>query len=37
MDGCVVQENFSGGDSMHLHGTSVSTFDVLRPREADIG
>jgi hypothetical protein len=28
MDGCVVQENFSGGDSMHLRGTSVSTFDV---------
>jgi len=27
MDGCVVQENFSGGDSMHLRGTSVSTFD----------
>lgn len=28
MDGCVVQENFSGADSMHLRGTSVSTFDV---------
>jgi len=28
MDGCVVQENFSGGDSMHLRGTSVSTFDL---------
>jgi hypothetical protein len=28
MDGCVVQENFSGGDSMHLRGTSVSVFDV---------
>jgi Protein of unknown function (DUF1579) len=27
MDGCVVQENFSGGDSMPLRGTSVSTFD----------
>lgn len=27
MDGCVVQESFSGGDSMHLRGTSVSTFD----------
>lgn len=27
MDGCVVQENFSGGDSLHLRGTSVSTFD----------
>ena len=28
MDGCVVQENFSGGESMHLRGTSVSTFDA---------
>ena len=28
MDGCVVQENFSGGDSMHLRGTSVSVFDA---------
>ncbi|HET6176500.1 MAG TPA: hypothetical protein VFE61_06190 [Candidatus Sulfotelmatobacter sp.] len=28
LDGCVVQENFSGGDSMHLHGTSVSIFDT---------
>jgi hypothetical protein len=28
MDGCVVQENFSGGDSMHLRGASVSTFDT---------
>jgi hypothetical protein len=28
MDGCVVQENFSGGASMHLRGTSVSTFDT---------
>ncbi len=28
MDGCVVQENFSGGDSMPLRGTSVSTFDA---------
>ena len=28
MDGCVVQENFSGGDSIHLRGTSVSVFDV---------
>ena len=27
MDGCVVQENFSGGDA-HLRGTSVSTFDL---------
>lgn len=28
MDGCVVQENFSGGDSIPLRGTSVSTFDT---------
>ena len=28
MDGCVVQENFSAGDSGHLRGTSVSVFDV---------
>jgi hypothetical protein len=28
MDGCVVQENFSGGDSLHLRGTSVTSFDV---------
>jgi len=28
LDGCVIQENFSGGDSMHLRGTSISTFDV---------
>lgn len=28
LEGCVVQENFSGGDSMHLRGTSVSTFDL---------
>jgi hypothetical protein len=28
MDGCVVQENFSAGESGHLHGTSVSTFDL---------
>ncbi|HKU28390.1 MAG TPA: hypothetical protein VJQ54_23175 [Candidatus Sulfotelmatobacter sp.] len=27
LDGCVVQENFSGGESMHLRGSSVSTFD----------
>ncbi len=27
MDACVVAENFSGGDSMHLRGMSVSTFD----------
>jgi hypothetical protein len=28
MDGCVVQENFSGGDSMGMRGTSLSTFDT---------
>jgi hypothetical protein len=28
LDGCVVQESFSGGDSMPLRGTSVSLFDV---------
>src|SRR3981081_2063571 len=27
LDGCVVQETFSGGDSMHLRGSSVSIFD----------
>jgi len=31
MDGCVVQENFSG-DSMHLRGISVSTFDANSAR-----
>jgi hypothetical protein len=29
LDGCVVQESFSGRDSMHLRGTSVSTFDPV--------
>jgi hypothetical protein len=28
LDTCVVQENFSGGDAMHLRGISVSIFDV---------
>jgi hypothetical protein len=28
LDGCVVQENFSGQDAMHLRGTSVSVFDA---------
>jgi len=27
LDGCVVLESFSGADSMHLRGTSVSAFD----------
>jgi hypothetical protein len=28
LDGCVVEENFSGGESMPLRGMSVSTFDA---------
>ena len=28
MDDCVVEENFSGGDDMHLRGKSVSIFDT---------
>jgi hypothetical protein len=28
LDGCIVQENFSGGDAMHLRGQSVSIFDI---------
>jgi hypothetical protein len=28
LDGCVVQENFSGQEAMHLRGTSVSIFDL---------
>jgi hypothetical protein len=28
MDGCVVQENFSGHNAMHLRGMSVSTYDT---------
>jgi hypothetical protein len=32
MDGCVVQENFSGGDSTHLRGTSISTYDAQSGR-----
>lgn len=27
MSDCVVQENFSGGDAMHMRGTSLSVFD----------
>jgi hypothetical protein len=27
LDGCVVQENFSGGDATHLRGTSVSIYE----------
>lgn len=29
LDGCVVEENFSGGDAMALRGQSISIFDVL--------
>ena len=32
LDGCVVMENFSGGSSMTLRGTSVSTFDARAGR-----
>lgn len=28
LDGCIVQENFSGGEAMHLRGQSVSVFDA---------
>jgi hypothetical protein len=28
LDGCVVEENFSGGDVMHLRGKSLSTYDA---------
>jgi Protein of unknown function (DUF1579) len=28
LDGCVVEENFSGGDDMHLRGRSLSIFDT---------
>jgi hypothetical protein len=28
LDGCVVQESFSGQDAMHLRGTSISIFDL---------
>ncbi len=28
LDGCVVEENFDGGMSMHLRGVSVSLFDA---------
>jgi hypothetical protein len=32
LDGCIVQENFSGLDSMPLRGTSVSVFDARANR-----
>lgn len=28
LEGCVIEENFSGGDDMHLRGKSVSVFDT---------
>ena len=28
LDGCIVEENFDGGTSMHLRGMSVSTFET---------
>lgn len=28
LEGCVVEEDFSGGDAMHLRGRSVSLFDT---------
>ena len=28
LDGCIVEENFSGADAMHLRGRSVSVFDA---------
>jgi hypothetical protein len=28
LDGCIIEENFSGGEAMHLRGKSVSIFDV---------
>jgi hypothetical protein len=28
LGGCIVEENFSGGDAMHLRGRSVSIFDA---------
>jgi len=28
LDSCVVEENFSGGEAMHLRGRSLSTFDA---------
>jgi hypothetical protein len=28
LDGCIVEENFSGGDAIHLRGMSVSIFDI---------
>ena len=32
LDGCIVEENFSGGESMHLRGHSVSIFEARAGR-----
>ena len=32
LDGCIVEENFSGGEAMHLRGRSVSVFDARAGR-----
>src|SRR5207249_10939467 len=32
LDGCIVEENFSGGESMHLRGRSVSIFEARAGR-----
>ncbi len=32
LDGCIVEENFSGGEFMHLRGRSVSVFDARAGR-----
>jgi hypothetical protein len=32
LDSCVVEENFSGGEAMHLRGMSVSIFDTRARR-----
>ncbi len=37
LDGCIVGENFSGGESMHLRGRSVSIFEARWQVEADLG
>ena len=29
LDGCIVEENFSGGEALHLRGKSVSIFDAI--------
>src|SRR4051812_7251928 len=29
LDDCIVEENFDGGDAMHLRGRSVSIYDIV--------